>query len=111
MGAFVKLTLRFSPAPQEAAEASGTVRVVDQSEADAPAREIAAHPFGPVPLDPGGSSVTVTLPEPETTSGASLNIRAEVRDASGGVAQFLNTSAVPAPPPGAVATSVELDRI
>ena len=105
----MKLTLRFSPAPQDAADASGTVRVVDQSEADAPARELAAHPFGPVPLDPGGGSVTLTLPEPE--AGASLNIRAQVRDARGGVAHFLNTSAVPAPPPGAVATSVELDRI
>jgi hypothetical protein len=107
----VKLTLRFTPAPQQAAQASGTVRVVDQSEADAPAREIAAHPFGPVPLDPGGGSVTVTLPEPEAASGASLNIRAEVRDASGAVAHFLNTSAVPAPAPGAVAASVDLDRI
>jgi hypothetical protein len=107
----VKLTLRFSPAPHEAAEASGIVRVVDQSEADAPARELAAHPFGPVPIDPGGSSVTVTLPEPEAAGGASLNIRAEIREASGGVAHFLNTSAVPAPPPGAVATTVELDRI
>ena len=107
----MKLTLRFSPAPRDAAEASGTVRVVDQSEADAPARELAAHPFGPVPLDPGGGSVTVTLPEPAATMGASLNIRAEIRDASGGIARFLNTSAVPAPPPGAVATTVELDRI
>ena len=57
----MKLTLRFSPTPQDAAQASGTVRVVDQSEADAPARELAAHPFGPMPLDPGGRSVTVTL--------------------------------------------------
>jgi hypothetical protein len=36
---------------------------------------------------------------------------AEVRDARGGVARFLNTSAVQAPPPGTTAMSAVLDRI
>ncbi len=110
-GAIVKLTLRFSQAPQDIVEVSGTVRIVDQREADAPARALSAHPFGPVPLDPGGDSVTVALPDGQLSAGASINIRADVRDARGGVAQFLNTSAIPAPPPGTAALSAELDRI
>lgn len=106
----MKLTLRFSPPPQDAAEVSGTVRIDDQREADAPARALGAQPFGPVALD-RDASVTVTLPDSALSAGASLNIRAEVRDAAGGLTAFLNTTALPAPPPGTAAMTAELDRI
>lgn len=106
----MKLTLRLAEIPRDAVDVSGNVRIDDQREADAPARAIGAQPFGPMPLEAGGS-VTVTVPDEGLSAGASLNVRAEVRDASGGLTHYLNTTAIPAPPRGTRLMSAELDRI
>lgn len=105
----MKVTLQLMQARPDAVAVSGVIRVDDQSEADAPARALEAHPFGPVPVGPDGR-VTVSLPDNLAAPGASLNVRAEVRDASGGSARFLNTTAIPVPPVGTEAISAELDR-
>jgi hypothetical protein len=105
----MQLTLRLADVPMDAIEITGTVRIDDQREADAPARGLAQQAFGPMPLPAGG--VTVSVPDERLSAGASLNIRAEVRDAGGGVTRFVNTTAIPAPPSGTRALTVELDRI
>ena len=93
------LVVSLVDAPPDLVSVTVEVRIVDQSEADAPARELATRTIGPIAVDDGSGQVRVILPAVPMEPGIepSVNLRVRGRTAAGQTPVFMNTSEITIP--------------
>lgn len=97
----MRLDIHAPDLPEAISDLSLEVRFVDVSEADAPARRLAAPYKAPVTFPRGADRISVSLPAPELSRGgnapASLLVRMTGKTADGRNLLYLNTSDILVP--------------
>lgn len=106
------LEITMAGAAERMTSATVDVRIVDQSQMDAPAPALAAHRIGPVRVEQGRIRVEVPIaPALAACPHPSINLRVHAAADDGTTQEFLNTSEVLVPDPPVGAVRIEVDHI